>query len=304
MDRSAAMAHFTGPLSSLKTPFCRDGSVDHDGLRRMIDRVIAHGTGVVILTAGDSHLICLSDDEIEAVSRTTCEHVAGRVPVIAADRFHSTARAVDFARYARSVGADMVMALPPDWAASCTPATLAEHYASVSAEAPVVLVTNLLGAHGTAFALETIERVVQRCPGVVAIKDDLCGDFARQLCLLADEQLAVFAGGRKVNHMNMWPYGCTGYMSTYQMLVDSIPKRYWKAIEAGDTQTARTIIRDYDIPLFHMLESFTGGWNAALHGCLEVFGVAGRWRRLPYHSLGDADLERLAGFFQNRGLLI
>ena len=124
MDRAAAKAHFTGPVSSVRTPFHRDGSVDFDGLRQFIDRVIAHGSKAVILTAGDSHYICLSDEEIAAITTVTCEHVSGRAAVVAADRYHSTARAVDFARQAMSSGADLVMALPPDWASSCTADTL------------------------------------------------------------------------------------------------------------------------------------------------------------------------------------
>ncbi len=33
------------------------------------------------------------------------------------------------------------------------------------------------------------------------------------------------------------------------------------------------------------------------HGAQEIFGIAGRWRRGPYASLDDADMERLRDFF-------
>ncbi len=48
---------------------------------------------------------------------------------------------------------------------------------------------------------------------------------------------------------------------------------------------------------------FTGGFDAALHGILELYGLAGRWRPGPYHSLTDAEMERLAGFLKSKGLL-
>jgi hypothetical protein len=32
------------------------------------------------------------------------------------------------------------------------------------------------------------------------------------------------------------------------------------------------------------------------HGAQEIFGIAGRWRRGPYHSLSDAEMEQLRGF--------
>jgi len=303
VNRDAVRAHLTGPISSINTPFDQDGSVDGDGLRRQIDTVIANGSKTVLLTAGDSHYQCLGDEEIAEVTRITCAHVAGRAMAVAADRWYSTDRAVEFARFAREAGADVVMAQPPNWALSSTPPTLVEHYRAVSRELPVMLVTNVFSGPGPAFGLETVERTLDRCENVVAIKDDICEDFARRLCLLAHERCAVFAGGRKVNHMNMWPYGCDGYMSTYLTFAPDIPRRYWQAIEAKDLITARTIIRDYDIPYFDFMAKLTGGWNAGLHGALELFGISGRWRRPPYYSLNDEELENLAEFFRNKELL-
>ena len=49
-------AALTGPIASIRTPFSRDGSIDYDGLRRMIDFDLEAGSKVSLLTAGDSHL--------------------------------------------------------------------------------------------------------------------------------------------------------------------------------------------------------------------------------------------------------
>lgn len=303
MDRDQVREHLTGPIASIHTPFLRDGSIDLAGLRRMIDTVIANGSRTVLLTAGDSHYLCLGDDEIRTVTRETCAHTAGRAMVVAADRLHATTRAVEFARFAREAGADVVMCLPPDWGPSCTPQTLADHYRAVSVELPVMMVTGLFLARDAAFGLETIARALDTCPQIVAVKDDFCGDFARRLGLLAHERTAVFAGGQKANHLSMWPYGCDGYLSTFIHFGAEIPGRYWSAIQAADIGAAAAVIADYDAPFFEYVSTLTGGWNAGLHGALELFGVAGRWRRPPYYSLDDAQMEQLAGFFRERHLL-
>ena len=295
--------HLTGPFPSIRMPFTVEGDVDYDGLRNEIDSVLAAGSRTILLTAGDSHYMCLSDDEIAQVTRVACEQTAGRAMVVAADRLYSTARAVEFAQFARSVGADLVMAQPPNWGPSCTPETLVDHYGAVSGHLPVMIVTNVFSAQGPEFGLKTIGLTLDRCPNVVAIKDDLCGDFARRLCLLAHERCTLFAGGRKVNHMNMWPYGCDGYLSTFMSFNPEIAHGYWRAIETQDMETARAIIRDYDMPYFTFISTLTGGWNAGLHGTLEVFGIAKRWRRKPYHSLDDAEMEKLRTFLEEKGLL-
>ena len=303
MDRDEVRAHLTGPISSISTPFSEDGSVDYDGLRSLIDFVLAAGSRTVLLTVGDSHYICLSEAEIAEVTRVTCEHTAGRAMVVAADRQHDTGRSIAFAESARDLGADVLMVLPPNWGPSCTSTSLAEHFGAVSKVMPVMIVTGVFLPMGDAFALETIEKTLDSSANVVAIKDDMCGDFARRLCLLAHEQVAVFAGGQKVNHMNMWPYGCDGYMSTYISMAPEIAHRYWDAVEAKDLGTARAIIRDYDMPFFDFIKTVTGGWNAGVHGAMELFCVTKRWRRKPYHTIDETDMERLRGFFGEKGLL-
>ncbi|MDP6778377.1 MAG: dihydrodipicolinate synthase family protein [Candidatus Latescibacteria bacterium] len=303
MDREQARVHLTGPISSIATPFNEDSSVDYDGLRNQIDVVLAAGSKTVLLTAGDSHYICLSEAEIAEVTRVAAEHTAGRGMVVAADRYYDTKHSIEFAEYSKQVGADLLMVLPCNWAHSCTADTIVEHYLAVAEHIPVMIVTGLFSPMGPTFALEAIEKTLDRSERVVAIKDDMIGDFARRLCLMAHERVPVFAGGQKVNHMNMWPYGCDGYMSTFISFGLDVPRQYWQAIEAMDLATARGIIRDLDMAFFDFIGTLTGGWNAGFHGSMELFGVTKRWRRKPYYSLNDKEMETLAGFFKEKGLL-
>ena len=292
----------TGPVPSIRTPFTRHGDVDFDGLRRILDFCIAAGGKTMLLTAGDSHYLCLTDAEIAEVTRVTVEHVAGRAMVVAADRYYGTPAALRFARQVKEVGADVLMLMPPDWAASCTPESFAEHYAAVSEIMPVMVVTNVFLPRGEAFGLKTLEITLDRAPGVAALKDDVCGAFARKMGLLVHDRWAVISGGQKQNHLNNLPYGCDGYLSTFMTFKPEIARRYWSAIEAGRTAEAVAVIRDRDMPLFDHIMSYTGGFDACMHGIQEITGLAERWRRPPYHSLTDAEMARLRGFLQGLGV--
>ncbi len=303
MNTSEFREALTGPIPSLCTPFRKDGSIDFDGLRNVIDFVIAAGAKTLLLTAGDSHYECLSDEEIAQVTRVTCEHAAGRAMVVAADRYFSTDRACAFADFCREAGADVYMSLPPDWGASCTKETLVAHYAAVARRLPLMIVTNFLGSRGADFALEVIAAALDRVEPIAGIKDDVCGEFARRLCLLAHDRCPVFAGGQKQNHMNMHPYGVDGYLSTFLNFKPEVAHAYWSAIEANDLPAARRVIADIDMPFFQFISSLPGGFDAGVHAAYEVFGVAGRWRRPPYYSLSDEEMERVADFFRVRGLL-
>ena len=303
LDKDAVRAALTGPVPSISTPFKQDGSVDYAGLRHYIDFLIAAKAKTILLTAGDSHYICLSDEEIAKITKVTCEQTAGRAMVVSADRYHSTDRAVAFAEYAVGVGVDVTMAMPCDWGASCTPETLAEHYAAVARVAPTMIVTNVFLPRGAAFGFETLELAFAKSDNIVAIKDDMCGTFAPKLCMMAHERCAIFAGGQKSNHMLMHPYGCDGYLSSFMSFVPSVTHEYWAAIEAGDLKAATAVIRDIDSPFFDFIMKLPGGFDAGMHGALELFGVAGRWRRRPYYSLNDQEMEQLSQFFRDKKLL-
>ena len=302
MNKDEVRKHLTGPIESMRTPFTRDGEIDWDALRNVIEFDIAAGSKTILLTVGDSHYICLSDEEIGKITRVAVEQTRGRAMVVAADRFHATSRAVSFARFAKEARADVVMCLPPDWGGSCTPQTLAEHYLEVARVMPVMIVTGLFIPRGSAFGLETIRLALDGSENIVAIKDDMCGDFARRLSLLAHPRCAVFAGGAKENHMNMVPYGVDGYLSTFITFKPEIAHQYWKACAAGDLLEARRIIRDYDIPLFDYILKAPGGFDAAMHALPEIYGIAKRWRRRPYYSFSDQDMDAFRGFL--RGLKV
>ncbi|MDP6039544.1 MAG: dihydrodipicolinate synthase family protein, partial [Candidatus Latescibacteria bacterium] len=278
IDRDRVCEALTGPISSIRTPFTKDGAVDFDGLRNTLDFNIEAGSKTMLLTAGDSHYIALSDQEIAEVSRLVVEHTAGRAMVVTADRYYHTKQAIEFARYVAEIGTDVHMVLPPDWGASCTSETLCEHYAQVAEHISVMVVTGVFSPRGEEFGLRTLELVKEQVENVVAIKDDMLGTFARKMTLLVHDKWAVFAGGQKQNHMDLHPYGCDGFMSTFITFKPEITHQYWAAIQANNVREAATIIRDYDHPFFDLLRTFTGGFDAALHGVFELFGIYERWR--------------------------
>ncbi len=303
IDRARVRAALTGPVASVPTIYLQDGELDFAGMRRYVDFVIAGGSKSLILTFGDSLYTLLGDHEVAAVTRTVVEQSAGRALVIAADRSWGTPQTVRFAREIRALGADVLMVLPPDWANSCEPATLVEHYAAVAQEMPLMLITALFARRAMGQSIKIIEQVRDTAPNVVAVKDDVVGEFARRLSLAVYDQWAVISGGQKQNHLNAWPYGCDGYFSTFIKFKPAVAWDYWKAITAGDMANVRRIIRDYDMPFFEYVLGVPGSFDAALHGILELHGIAGRWRRKPYYSLSDADMEKLADFMKGKGWL-
>ena len=223
--------------------------------------------------------------------------------MIAADRYYHTNQAVEFAHYVRDVGADLLMVMPPDWGGSSTPQSFTDHYRTVSEVMPVMLVSNVFIARGAKFGYDTLKLTLAQAKNVVAIKDDLCGEFGRKMPLLVHDRWAVIAGGQKQNHLNSHPYGCDGYLSTFMLLKPAISHAYWQAIKTDNQPEIRRIIRDYDNPYFDLVMGLPGGFNAGIQAALELKGIAQRWRRKPYHSLTDAEMEGLSEGMKKLGIL-
>jgi len=296
-------AALSGPWPSIRIPFTRHGEIDFAALRGHLDFFMAAKARAVVLTWGDSLFSLLTEDEIARVTKEVVQHVRKRALVVAADGSWWTKKTLEFANYCARLGADLLMVKPPDWAGSTTLDTLVAHYRAVSQEIPVMLVTNYLGSRGMAFGLDLCKRLREEVPGVVAVKDDVGGEFACKMCLLTHDRWALGAGGQKQNHMLLLPYGVDGYLSTFVTFKPEIAWRYWAAVERSDLRAARAVIRDYDMPLFDYLIASPGSFDAAIHGIYELFGLAKRYRRPPYHSLTDKQMEELAEFLRKRKIL-
>ena len=117
VDLTAVRAQLSGPIGSVRTLFRQDGEIDFDGVRGYVDYLVAAGSRTVLLTIGDSHLLILTDDEVAELTRVVVEQTAGRALVVAADKAWGTLKCVEFARYARGLGADVLMVSPRTGAA-------------------------------------------------------------------------------------------------------------------------------------------------------------------------------------------
>jgi len=301
-------AALNSPVPSVRTPFTADGQVDFSGLRSQVDFLIAGKAKTLMLTWGDSVHSVMTDDEVAEVARVVIEQTRGRAKVIAADNGWATPKAVEFAKYCKQIGADLLMLLPPDWAGSTTPDTLVRHFSRVGEHMPTMLVTafflqSLGGGRAGSFQLEVVRALYERAHNLVAVKDDVVGDFGTNLCMITHERWAVVSGGLMSNHLLQIPYGVDGYLCLLMSYKPEIAWQYWDAVQSRDFDTAWRIIREIEKPLMDCMRAVKGGYNAAVHGMAELFGISPRHLPLPYHTMTDEEMEQFKGSLQGLGLL-
>lgn len=300
IDRQRVNHSLSGPIASVSTPFDRDGNIDYAALRNIVECIVAADSGAILLTYGDSLYSILTDREIGEVTRVVTGQNAGRKLVVAAGNWW-TGESIRFAAHCKEIGVDVYMPLAPHWAGSSNAATLTEHFTAISRVIPVMVVTAL--APGVGVPLAAIRTLVGQENAIVAVKDDIAGAYGRRLASIVAGKWAFLSGGRKENHLDALPYGADSYLSIYMRFAPHIAHRYWNAVQAGDIREAVSVIREYDIPFMDEVAAIGADFDAVIHGAMELFGVAPRYRRAPYCNLNDGQMEQLRVFFAARGLL-
>lgn len=106
-------AKYSGIWPVAPTPFHEDGGVDLEGMKRVLDCMIDQSVDGICILANFSEQFLITDDERAQLTRLSLEHVATRVPVIVTISHFATQIAVERARFAKSLGADFVMMMPP-----------------------------------------------------------------------------------------------------------------------------------------------------------------------------------------------
>lgn len=104
---------YTGIWPVAPTPFNPDGTLDLEGMKRVLDCMIDQGVDGICILANFSEQFLISDAERETLTRLCLEHVAGRVPVIVTISHYATPIVVKRAQFAKDLGASIVMMMPP-----------------------------------------------------------------------------------------------------------------------------------------------------------------------------------------------
>jgi 4-hydroxy-tetrahydrodipicolinate synthase len=171
MTMTTSSLRFEGTLTALVTPFNDDLSIDWDAFDRLVEGQIAGGvTGIVPCgTTGESPALD-HEEQLELVKR--CVKLAkGKCMVLAGTGTNATRSTIAASQAAARAGANAVMVVVPYYNKP-TQDGLLGHYVGVAAavEVPVV-VYNIPGRTGIDLTADTLARICEKAPNVVAVKE-------------------------------------------------------------------------------------------------------------------------------------
>jgi 2-keto-3-deoxy-L-arabinonate dehydratase len=154
------------------TVFDDRGDLDLDGQRRCIDFMIDAGSDGICILANFSEQFALADEERERVMRAVLEHVAGRVPVIVTTTHFASRVCAERSRRAQSLGAAMVMVMPPYHGATIRVAEPAvfEFFRTVSDAIDIPIMIQDAPVSGTALSAAFLARLARELANIAYFK--------------------------------------------------------------------------------------------------------------------------------------
>lgn len=216
----------TGILPVAPTPFHDDGRIDEQGMRRVIDCMIDQGVDAICILANYSEQFVLSDEERALLMRLSLEHAAGRVPVIVTVSHFCTDIVVRRATAAQSMGAAMVMMMPPYHGVGLVPAPqgIYEHFKAVSDAISIPIMVQDAPLSGVNLTVDLLARMARELENVSCFKIEtpFAADKIAALLEAAGEHvLGPYDGEEAATLLADLDAGATGTM-TSAMFPDKI----------------------------------------------------------------------------------
>ena len=290
---------FSGLSVALVTPFSGDGSLNEAMLRSLIDFHVQSGTDCVVPVGTTGESPTLTHDEHERVIALACEHAAGRVRVMAGTGSNSTAEAIRLTRAAKLAGADGALMVAPYYNKP-TQDGFFQHFRAVAehVDLPIVLY-NIPGRTAKNMEPETICRIADTCPSVVAIKEST-GSMDQASQILSASELTVLSGDDSLT-LPLLALGATGVVSVAGNIVPADVKAMLTAFAAGDTAAAM----QWHHRLFPLCRDMLGLSTNPIpvKAAMRLLGRECGDVRLPLTPLSDAQVSALRTTLQRYGLL-
>jgi 4-hydroxy-tetrahydrodipicolinate synthase len=165
---------FEGTYTALVTPFKDDQSIDWDAFDRLVEGQIAGGVSGIVPCGTTGESPTLDHEEQLALVKRCVELVkshGGKCTVLAGTGTNSTKSTIAASQAAERAGADGVMIVTPYYNKPTQDGMVAHFTAAAASVGVPVVVYNIPGRCVIDLAADTLARICEKAPNVVATKE-------------------------------------------------------------------------------------------------------------------------------------
>ncbi len=292
-----------GVVVVMITPFKENYELDEDGLRKLtrflIDSGIREGRGVLVPAGSTGECPMLNDEERKRIFEIVKDEAKDTVPVIGGCNHTDTKTVIKLVHYAEGAGLDGVMISPPYyWKPSET--ILLNHYKAIAKETRMgIMVYNNWFASQLDIPIETMTRLADEVPNIVALKDNspYISKLAGMIEVLGD-RISIVNGAGEPHEPYASLMGARGFVTGEACLIPKTCLSVYEAEEKRDYQKAKEILKQAGPLLDYVLQStdHMADYIVKIKAGLNLVGLPGGTPRLPLSPADEkvkAELKKL-----------
>lgn len=272
------MNELYGAGVALVTPFHSDGSIDFNGLERVIEHQIKNGIDYLVSLGTTGETATLTESERKAIWQFTAEKVAARIPLIAGIGGNNTAEVIHQLGAFNSNGYSAILSVSPYYNKP-TQEGIYQHYKAVAAASPLpVILYNVPGRTGSNVSPETTVRLARDVQNIVGTKE-ASGSFDQFSKIMRDKpDNFLLISGDDPATLPMMALGAAGIISVIANAFPAEVALLAKLCLENNYVEARKIhSKLIGITELCFVEGNPGGVKAILH----QLGICGPMVRLP-----------------------
>ncbi|HIE35775.1 MAG TPA: 4-hydroxy-tetrahydrodipicolinate synthase [Candidatus Omnitrophica bacterium] len=279
-----------GSIVALVTPFKKDGEIDEDKFRFLINWHIENNTDAILVCGTTGESATLSHPEHRKLIEIAVKEVNRRIPLVAGCGSNSTQEALELTEYAKKVGADYALIITPYYNKP-TQEGLYQHYKKIADAVNIpIIIYNVPSRTGCNILSDTVARLYKDCKNIVGIKEASGSlDQITKIMTKVDSEFVLLSGSDEVT----LPILSIGGKGVISVIANIMPKEVHNLVDEflkGNLEEAKKIqIYLYDLVKALFIETNPISVKAAL----GLMGLIEPNLRLPLCEMKESNFEKL-----------
>ena len=288
---------FAGTGTALITPFSKDGSVDEEALRRLVNFQEENGVNTLVPCGSTGESAMMSYEEhLRVISIVVDE--AKKAKVLAGAGSNCTSEAVILSKKAEDLGADGILSISPYYVKP-TQEGIYLHYKAIeeAVDCPII-VYNIPGRTGSNITVDTLLRLAE-LPGIVGVKE-ASGNMSQIQNIIArrPKGFEVLSGDDSIT-LALMSMGADGVISVASNCCPGLVSEMVNNAQSDKFEIAKSIHNKL-LPLFGAL--FCESNPIPIKYVMGTMGYGNGFPRLPLTPLSDSGKAVLDPILRELGI--
>jgi len=290
---------FTGSCCAIVTPFDKNGDINFDALKEIIEFQIEGKTDCICACGTTGEASTMNDAEHLEAIKFIVDTVNGRIPVIAGTGSNDTRHGLALCKEACNLGVDGLLVVTPYYNKT-SQRGLIHHYTTLadSVDKPIIMY-NVPGRTGCNIAPVTL-KVLADHPNIAGIKE-ASGNMAQvvEMMSLCEDKIDFYSGCDEINV----PIASIGGKGAISVLANVAPLQTHNMMTSaisGDYKTAAKL----QLEALDLINSLFCEVNPIpVKEAMNILGFNAGGTRLPLYEMAPENVERLRNSMKNYGIV-